>query len=116
MDSDDDLAVVSAIVALQSQSSTKCRRRRRCWARPWLLRRPQYGAYETLLSELGQEDSRGLHNCLHMEALQFEELSRMVGPSIERSNTNMRLCISARERLAITLRFVASGKHNYNKL
>ena len=66
MDSDDDLAVVSAIVALQS--STKCRRRRRCWARPRLLRRPQYGAYETLLSELGQEDGRGLRNFWRMEA------------------------------------------------
>ena len=65
MDSDDDLAVVSAIVALQS--STKCRRRRRCWARPWLLRRPQYGAYETLLSELGQDGGGGLRNFLRME-------------------------------------------------
>ena len=64
MDSDDDLAVVSAIVALQS--NTKCRPRRRCWARPWLLRRPQYGAYETLLSELGQEDVRGLRNFLRI--------------------------------------------------
>ena len=63
MDSDDDLAVVSAIIALQS--STKCRRRRRCWATPWLLRRSQY---ETLLSELGQEDGRGLRNLLRMEA------------------------------------------------
>ena len=69
MDSDDDLAVVSAIVALRVRtSSTKCRRRRRYWARPWLLRRPQYGAYETLLSELGQEDGRGLRNFWRMEA------------------------------------------------
>ena len=33
---------------------------RRFWTRPWLLRRPKYGHYETLMAELGGEDLDGL--------------------------------------------------------
>ena len=53
MDSDDDMIVALAVVAanLNGVSEQRSRRRRKTWAAPWLLRRPQYGAYETLLRE-----------------------------------------------------------------
>ena len=70
-----------------------------------------YGAYETLLRELQREDhGRGVRNFLRMEIPQFEMLCEAIGPSIERANTNMRQSICPRERIAITLRFLASGK------
>ena len=114
MDSDDDVVLALAIVAdklCQTNGNGRARRRRRTWCRPWLLRRPEYGAYETLLRELQREDhGRGVRNFLRMEIPQFEMLCEAIGPSIERANTNMRQSICPRERIAITLRFLASGK------
>ena len=96
MDSDDDLTLALAVVANDTPGTS--RRRRKTWSKPWLLRRPQHEAYETLLSELrSEDDGRGVRNFLRMETAQFEEICRQVGPIIERTNTNMRRCISATE-------------------
>ena len=106
MDSDD--VTLSLAVVAANNTPERSRRRRKTWPKPWLLRRPQHGAYETLLSELRSEnDGRGVRNFLRMETAQFEELCRKVGPCIDRTNTNMRRCISATERVAITLLYFA---------
>jgi len=39
----------------------------------------------------------------------FEYLLNKIGPSISKMDTNMRKCIPIQEKLAITLRFLASG-------
>ena len=41
----------------------------------------------------------------------YNKLLEMVKPFLERQNTNMRECIIAEERLAITLRYLATGRH-----
>ena len=40
----------------------------------------------------------------------FEHLLELVGPKIEKKNTRLRQAIPPRERLAITLRYLASGE------
>ena len=111
MDSDDDVTLALAVVAA-NDTTGRSRRRRKTWSKPWLLRRPQHGAYETLLKELScEDDGGGVRNFLRMETPQFEDLCRKVGPCIDRVNTNMRRCISSTERVAITLRILASGKY-----
>ena len=40
----------------------------------------------------------------------FGLLESFVAPFISRKDTNMRRCISAGERLAVTLRFLATGR------
>lgn len=44
-----------------------------------------------------------------MSPERFEHLLSLVGPRISKQNTSMRECISAAERLTLTLRFLASG-------
>ncbi|KAG8180961.1 hypothetical protein JTE90_024710 [Oedothorax gibbosus] len=44
-----------------------------------------------------------------MSASDLETLLRMIGPSIEKKATSMRDPISSKERLVVTLRFLASG-------
>jgi hypothetical protein len=44
----------------------KKRKKRRFWARPWILRRNQLGASEILLKELALEDTEGYRNHLRM--------------------------------------------------
>ena len=45
-----------------------------------------------------------------MKAEHLEKLLRMVGPKISENDTIMRHVISSKERLAVTLRFFATGK------
>ncbi|GFY77132.1 DDE Tnp4 domain-containing protein [Trichonephila inaurata madagascariensis] len=44
-----------------------------------------------------------------MDVSTFEELVALVSPSIERKNTSMRKAIPAAERIALTLRYLATG-------
>lgn len=73
-----------------------------------------YGG-STLLAELQQEPSGKFENFCRMSATDFEFLLGQVGPLIQKQDTNMRLAIPAKERLAVTLRFLATGD-NYASL
>ena len=103
MESDDEIEL-AAITAVVVHAKKRMQGNKRLWVQPWLLRRRLFGAYETLLQEFLQEDAGACKN--------FQELCTIVGPSIAKTDTNMRQSISANERLAITLRFLASGKRN----
>ncbi|KAJ8977072.1 hypothetical protein NQ317_017234 [Molorchus minor] len=50
-----------------------------------------------------------LKNCLRMSETDFNFLLQLVSDKISKLNTNMRDSIKARERLALTLRFLATG-------
>ncbi|CAL1278735.1 unnamed protein product, partial [Larinioides sclopetarius] len=45
-----------------------------------------------------------------MDVESFEYLLAKIEPLIKRMDTNMRQCISAGERLALTLRYLATGE------
>ena len=106
--SDDDLILVLA--AAYARKKKKEKRKRRWWVRPWIGRREQLGAYHALMAELEAEDPQGYKNLVRMTPEHFHELLRAVGLLIEKQTTRMRRSISAGERLAVTLRFLASGE------
>ena len=97
-------AAIVVIAGLNKQ-----RKKRKCWVRPWIGRRNALGAYDTLLQELHIEDPQQLRSFLRMTAKDLEEILRLTGPIISKKDTNMRQAISAKERLAVTLRFLATG-------
>jgi hypothetical protein len=70
------------------------------------------------LQELAAEDIAGYQNFLRMYPDVFNELVNKVSPLISRQNTNMRAAIPADLRLALTLRFLATGdsymSHQYS--
>ena len=109
-DSDDDMLLAAAACLIK----TKQRAPRSCWTRPWLLRRNLHGAYHTLLQELQHEDAGNYANFLRMEHRHFEELLSKVEPLIGKQSTVLREAIPAGERLAITLRFLASGMYSWH--
>ena len=92
--------------------STRRRRKREIWNREWVLNRPKQGAYYNLVAELRLADTASYTNFLRMDPTTFDELLNLVGPLITRKDTRMRSAIPAGERLALTLRFLATGKHN----
>ena len=68
------------------------------------------GAYNNLMREISLEDPQQFRIFLRMTTDNLEEILRVVGPLISKKDTTMREAISAKERLAVTLRFLATGK------
>lgn len=62
-----------------------------------------------MLDDLTVDSSLKFVNFCRMSAVDFEYLLNKIGPSISKMNTNMRESIHIKERLAVTLRFLASG-------
>ena len=93
-----------------------CRRRRRVralsrntWTKHWIMRRERQGAYPNLITELNVEDPEKFGQFHRLERQHFEEILAIVSPVISKRDTSMRLAISSRERLSITLHFLATG-------
>ncbi len=57
---------------------------RQVWCKPWLLRRPSFGQYETLMKELALADTTAFKNFLRVDMNQFTELMDRVGPRTDR--------------------------------
>lgn len=88
------------------------RRRRSVWTREWIIRRNRdlRGAIHLAHKELRLEDKEYFQRFFRMRADLFDRLVDMVTPFIQRQDTNMRQCISPRDRVSITLRFLATGE------
>jgi hypothetical protein len=61
------------------------------------------------MKELQLEDASGFRNFMRMEPELFHELVARVGPRLEKHDTNWRKALDAGIKLAITLRFLATG-------
>lgn len=62
-----------------------------------------------MLEDLLREPSGQFDNFCRMSSTDFSFLLERVGPYIAKKDTNWRTAISAQIRLAVTLRFLASG-------
>ena len=84
--------------------------KRRMWSNYWLLRRntPRAGSYN-LLKEMAKEDPAGFHNFTRMNVSEFNSIVAAVTPMLVREHTRYRTPISVGERVAVTLRYLASG-------
>ena len=82
---------------------------RTCWVCPILLRRDQTGEYHTLVREMRDTDPAAHQRYFRMTVGDFDELLDLVSDKMKKETTNMRDLISAGERLAVTLRFLAAG-------
>ena len=101
---------VIALALLRKQSRKASRGKRRIWMKEWLKNRNAQGAYHQLMKELSTIDVSGYRNFVRIDSSTFELLHNMVAPIIQRQNTVMRESISPGERIAISLRFLATGK------
>lgn len=106
---DDDVLLLSAAVALY----IKGRKPKKRWAKQWLLNRSEL-SHVKLINQLRLEPS-DWRNYLRMNEESFFKLLDLVKPIIKKKDTNMRQSISPEERLAATLRFLATGM-NYEEL
>lgn len=93
----------------------KERRKRNVWVRGWISRRKDLGASDTLLVEWSLEDPDYFKKRLRMTTDQFNTLLHKVTPLIQKCDTNMRVALSPKIKLEITLKFLATGD-NYSSL
>ncbi|KAM9544689.1 uncharacterized protein ACWYII_035983 [Salvelinus alpinus] len=95
------------VIALLGRDQPR-RKRRSVWVQRWLKSRKQAGEFHRLIQELrlfGEE----FQSYFRLDRSEFDHLLQMVGARIARMDTNYRESISAVERLAICLRFLATG-------
>lgn len=100
-----------ARVLIRRGRNRRRRRRRSIWVRPWLSheRRLHFGDWDQLMNELRIEDEHSFFNYVRMEPAMFDELLQRVGPRIRRMDTHYRRALEPGLKLAITLRFLATG-------
>jgi hypothetical protein len=82
---------------------------KRKWIKNWRQDRDLYG-HMPLLRELRENEPDDFKNYLRMDNLTFEYILNLVSPYISKQDTVMRKCITAEERLAASLRFLATGR------
>ena len=83
------------------------------WMKDYLRKRRHHGAFWTLLHELCDPRSLGhakeFKRFTRVDISLFDEIHTAIAPRITREDTNFRQCVTSGERLAITLRFLATG-------
>ncbi|GBM23794.1 hypothetical protein AVEN_271147-1 [Araneus ventricosus] len=110
LDSDEEVAFAAATFVLLSGELLKkpVKRKRRFWMASLNKNRKRYNASD-MLTDLRKEPSGKFENFCRMSATDFEHLLCRIGILIARRETNMGESIPMQERLAVALRFSATG-------
>jgi hypothetical protein len=86
----------------------KCdQKRKRLWKREFLKGGESEG--DRIMKELLLNDGSSFNNFVRMTKTDFEELLLLVAPKIMKKNTNYQAAVPPSVRLAVTLRFLATG-------
>ena len=72
--------------------------------------RDEKGAYNNIDLDLFLNDEEGFRRFMRMNYEQFIELTEMIAPTVSKTDTAMRKTICPKQRLALTLRFLATGE------
>jgi hypothetical protein len=110
MESSSDDEILAVVLAINL--TNKRRRKRSKWVRDWISKRNCLGIQNNLIKELELCDTASYKNYFRMDKDSFDILFTLIKPLIEKQDTHMRNSISAKERLSVTLRYLATGKPN----
>ncbi|XP_005108687.1 protein ALP1-like [Aplysia californica] len=102
--SDEDIGIALALYVLSSE-----KRKRRFRAHPINQERERRGVMAKLYPQLCDDEDK-FYNYARMSRASFEELLIAVQDDIRKQDTNFQQAISPRERLLLTLRFLATGE------
>lgn len=103
----DDILLCSAAFILMYYLIKRKRRSPRCWVRPYLKERTKYTTQ--FMDNLKIDPLSGFRNFTRISSADFEFFVNTIGPKIKKIDTNFRRSVEVEIRLAITLRFLATG-------
>lgn len=110
---DYDIVACIASVVLYVIIRKKSRKmKRRYWVRPRLRNRPNVSLIleDFRKDDINRRNIRSKFNTfLRISSEEFEILLNLTGPMISKTDTRWRNAVSASDRLAITLRYLATG-------
>uniref|UniRef100_G3MSI3 DDE Tnp4 domain-containing protein n=1 Tax=Amblyomma maculatum TaxID=34609 RepID=G3MSI3_AMBMU len=109
------LQAQNELIIVYALNRRRRRRNRRMWVRQIFLDRAVDGDFHNLFAKLRAGDTALFYNFVRMSPQQFDFLESLVKPLIQVQETPLRESLSSAERLAITLRFLASG-NSYQSL
>ena len=109
--SEEEHAILLGALAVLQQidDEEKLKKRQKWWFRPRIARRQQFGAFHALMKDIKMEDPRAFANFVRMDAQQFQYLLDAVSPLVVHKDKAMLDAIPPAERLAVTLRFLATN-------
>ncbi|KAL2086466.1 hypothetical protein ACEWY4_017525 [Coilia grayii] len=84
-------------------------RTRRMWVNKYVKLRESLGEFHRLVGELRLNDGEDFREYFRLSRCQFDDLLHRIGPRLTKTNTRFRKCIGPAERLAICLRYLATG-------
>ncbi|PIK53163.1 hypothetical protein BSL78_09941 [Apostichopus japonicus] len=102
-------AAAVVVASLLKARKDKGRSKRSCWKRSWIEKRAQFSQFSNILPELRDKDAHSYRRYMRMTHDQFVNILRLVSPMIQKKNTHFREALPADVKLAITLRFLATG-------
>ncbi|XP_067000348.1 uncharacterized protein [Anabrus simplex] len=102
--SEEDLLFAVALLANEEEE----KRERKVWVHNIYEKRETYGEFHHLFPDLLKDRSKFFHY-FRMSQEKFYELLNLVKPCVERENTTFRRAVPCEERLAVCLRFLATG-------
>ena len=109
----DSMKVVGIGVALLEEEEKlkmkKPRKRRSCWVWPYLQRRVEQGVYDNLMKELAEETPHLFRQYQRVDKAMFTEIVEALKPIIIKKHTYWREPIPPEIRVALTLRYLATG-------
>ena len=105
------IAIIDMIMEEEEDEvNIKKKRNRINWMRSWIARWEERGAFHQLVKELVVEDSAGYRDFFRLNSQQFEFILKKIAKLITKNETLMRPSIKPAERLAVTLRYLATGE------
>ena len=106
------IAIVDMIMEEEEDElNIKKKRNRINWMRSWIARWEERGAFHQLVKELVIEDSAGYRDFFKLNSQQFEFILKKIAKLITKNEMSMRPSIKLAERLAVTLRYLATGEN-----
>lgn len=94
---------------LIKKKERKKKNTRSCWIKHLYQTKKQDGGVILLENLLTDESTGHFKNFLRMSSQDFELLLNLIEPKIQRQDTHLREAITVKEKLAVTLRFLATG-------
>lgn len=103
-------AAAALLVDLQESDEQEPGLNKKLWIKKWRRERFLRGSFSFLMMELQSNDIESFKNYLRMNEDFFNEILQHIETDLKKCDTMLRAAISPKEKLAVTLRFLATGE------